>query len=208
MGCRCWSAPSVLPCCAGCRGAADELRKWKQSRRSRENSSSSPATPSLSPKLLGRLRRALVVAAEALHVLQQVGLRSHEGGQLGAVGFNFNGWGNKQRHALDATVAGRVAGLAKATFLEAGLVLEGGGIEVDGEGTAIITESCVLNPNRNPGLSREKCEAELSRLLGLDKIIWLPGIAGKDVTDGHTDGHAHEHAVVLADPCTNRKAKP
>lgn len=111
-------------------------------------------------------------------------------GQLGAVGFNFNGWGNKQRHALDATVAGRVAGLAKATFLEAGLVLEGGGIEVDGEGTAIITESCVLNPNRNPGLSREKCEAELSRLLGLDKIIWLPGIAGKDITDGHTDFYA------------------
>lgn len=110
--------------------------------------------------------------------------------QLGAVGFNFNGWGNKQRHALDATVAERVAGLAKATFLEAGLVLEGGGIEVDGEGTAIITESCVLNPNRNPGLSREKCEAELSRLLGLDKIIWLPGIAGKDVTDGHTDFYA------------------
>ena len=111
-------------------------------------------------------------------------------GELGAVGFNFNGWGNKQRHALDATVAERVAGLAKATFLRAGLVLEGGGIEVDGEGTAIITESCVLNPNRNPGLSKDKCEAELSRVLGLDKIVWLPGITGKDITDGHTDFYA------------------
>ncbi|UGY24361.1 agmatine deiminase family protein [Bradyrhizobium septentrionale] len=111
-------------------------------------------------------------------------------GQLGAVGFNFNGWGNKQRHALDAEVAANVARAAKAVFIKARLVLEGGGIEVDGEGTAIITESCVLNPNRNPGVSRDECEAELSRLLGLDKIIWLPGIAGKDITDGHTDFYA------------------
>lgn len=70
------------------------------------------------------------------------------------------------------------------------LVLEGGGIEVDGEGTAIITQSCVLNANRNSGLSKAQCEAELSRLLGLRKIIWLPGIAGKDITDGHTDFYA------------------
>jgi len=69
-------------------------------------------------------------------------------------------------------------------------VLEGGGIEVDGEGTAIITESCVLNANRNPGVSKAQCEAEPHRLLGLEKIIWLPGIAGKDITDGHTDFYA------------------
>ncbi|GIQ78507.1 agmatine/peptidylarginine deiminase [Bradyrhizobium sp. RD5-C2] len=111
-------------------------------------------------------------------------------GQLGAVGLHFNGWGNKQRHALDAEVAAHVTTAAKATFIKAGLVLEGGGIEVDGEGTAIITESCVLNPNRNPGVSKDKCEAELSGLLGLEKIIWLPGIAGKDITDGHTDFYA------------------
>ncbi|WP_244071244.1 agmatine/peptidylarginine deiminase [Bradyrhizobium sp. Ce-3] len=115
---------------------------------------------------------------------------SDASGQLGAIGFNFNGWGNKQRHALDAAVAERVARAAKAVFVKAGLVLEGGGIEVDGEGTAIITESCVLNPNRNPGVSKDQCEAELSRVLGLDKIIWLPGIAGKDITDGHTDFYA------------------
>ena len=70
------------------------------------------------------------------------------------------------------------------------LILEGGGIEVDGEGTAIITESCVLNNNRNPGWSKSDVEAELGPLLGLDKIIWLPGIAGKDITDGHTDFYA------------------
>lgn len=49
--------------------------------------------------------------------------------------------------------------------------MEGGGIEVDGEGTAIITQSCVLNPSRNPGVSKAACEKELFRLLGLEKII-------------------------------------
>lgn len=54
-------------------------------------------------------------------------------------------------------------------------------------GTALITESCVLNPNRNPGWPEADAEAELGPLLGLDKIIWLPGIAGRDITYGHTD---------------------
>lgn len=111
-------------------------------------------------------------------------------GQLAGVDFNFNGWGDKQSHARDGKVAGFVAQHAGVEALGTSLVLEGGGIEVDGEGTAIITESCVLNPNRNPGLSKAACEKELSRLLGLDKIIWLPGIAGMDITDGHTDFYA------------------
>ena len=69
-------------------------------------------------------------------------------------------------------------------------VLEGGGIEVDGAGTAIITESCVLNANRNPGLGKAAVEAALKEALGLQKILWLPGIAGQDITDGHTDFYA------------------
>ena len=48
----------------------------------------------------------------------------------------------------------------------------------------------MLNSNRNPGVSKAECEEELKRLLGLEKIIWLPGIAGKDITDGHTDFYA------------------
>nr|WKF58504.1 Agmatine deiminase [Paraburkholderia busanensis] len=111
-------------------------------------------------------------------------------GQPGAVGFNFNGWGNKQEHEQDAEIAAFVAQRASAQFVGTRLVLEGGGIEVDGEGTAIITESCVLNANRNPGVSRAQCEAELARLLGVTKIVWLPGIKGKDITDGHTDFYA------------------
>ncbi len=114
----------------------------------------------------------------------------NETGALAGVDFNFNGWGNKQAHANDAKVAARVINLANATPVRSSLVLEGGGIEVDGEGTALVTESCVLNANRNPGVSKAQCEAELKRVLGLKKIIWLPGIAGRDITDGHTDFYA------------------
>jgi len=111
-------------------------------------------------------------------------------GKIAAVDFNFNGWGEKQDYERDALVAGFVSEQAGARQVSTRLILEGGGIEVDGEGTAIITESCVLNRNRNPGVSKAQCEAELMRLLGLDKIIWLPGIAGRDITDGHTDFYA------------------
>ncbi|MDA4634276.1 agmatine deiminase family protein, partial [Escherichia coli] len=86
-------------------------------------------------------------------------------GQLAGVNFNFNGWGNKQEHGGDAEVAEFVTGKTKVETLRTRLVLEGGGIEVDGTGTAIITESCVLNKNRNPGVSRDQCEEELGRLL-------------------------------------------
>ncbi|MGW2662975.1 agmatine deiminase family protein [Nocardia tengchongensis] len=109
---------------------------------------------------------------------------------MAGVDFNFNGWGGKQRHAQDAKVAEIVTGRAGVETLHTGLVLEGGGIEVDGQGTGIITESCVLNDNRNPGWSKADVEAELKYLLGLEKIIWLPGIKGEDITDGHTDFYA------------------
>lgn len=70
------------------------------------------------------------------------------------------------------------------------LVLEGGAIEVDGHGTAMMTESSVLNQNRNPGMSKSEFEALIKPLLGLRKIIWLPGIRGRDITDGHIDFYA------------------
>jgi agmatine deiminase len=111
-------------------------------------------------------------------------------GAKAGVDFNFNGWGAKQDHDQDAKVADFVTKKADVQRNRTKLVLEGGGIEVDGHGTAIITESCVLNDNRNPGVSKSECEAELKKLLGLKKIVWLPGIKGKDITDGHTDFYA------------------
>ncbi len=111
-------------------------------------------------------------------------------GKVGGVDFNFNGWGKKQKYSYDAKVANFVVKKAGVQQIATKLVLEGGGIEVDGSGTAIITESCVLNQNRNPGVSKSECEIQLKALLGLRKIIWLPGIKGKDITDGHTDFYA------------------
>jgi agmatine deiminase len=123
-----------------------------------------------------------------------------DAGQKAAINFNFNGWGNKQRHDLDKGVAPWVAKQAGVKVLGTSLVMEGGCIEVDGHGTAIITESCVLNKNRNPNVSKDQFEDLLMPLLGLDKIIWLPGIKGKDITDGHTDFYARfaRPGVVLA----------
>lgn len=126
-------------------------------------------------------------------------VRNAKGGKA-SIDFNFNGWGKKQAHAQDAKVATFVASKAGVPAIKSTLVLEGGGIEVDGHGTAIITESCVLNANRNPSIGKAQCEVELKRLLGLRKIIWLPGVSGKDITDGHTDFYARfvQPGVVIA----------
>ena len=108
-------------------------------------------------------------------------------GERAGVKFNFNGWGNKQQFGYDSQVADLVTRQAQLPLLSTRLALEGGALEVDGKGTAIITESCVLNSNRNPGWSKADCEAELRRLLGIRKVIWLPGVMNKDITDAHTD---------------------
>lgn len=121
-------------------------------------------------------------------------------GGRGLVDFNFNGWGNKQTHASDAEVADALSYETSATYIASMLTGEGGGIEVDGHGTAIITESCWVNSNRNPGWTRAQIEAELKPNLGLRKIIWLPGIKGKDITDAHVDFYARfaSRGVVVA----------
>ncbi len=121
-------------------------------------------------------------------------------GELGAVDFNFNGWGNKQQHADDAQLATEMAEDAGAEYIRSELVGEGGGIEVDGQGTGIMTESSWINANRNPDWSKAEVEAELKQRLGLRKIIWLPGIKGKDITDAHVDFYARfvKPGVVIA----------
>ncbi|MEM9485937.1 MAG: agmatine deiminase family protein [Cyanobacteria bacterium P01_F01_bin.116] len=111
-------------------------------------------------------------------------------GKIEGIDFNFNGWGQKQTHGHDAKVARFVAEQVGNQAIATPLVLEGGAIEVDGHGTAMMTESSVLNQNRNPGMSKSEFEALLKPLLGLSKIIWLPGIRGRDITDGHIDFYA------------------
>lgn len=114
----------------------------------------------------------------------------NEEGDKAGIDFNFNGWGNKQYHDRDAEVAQFVVQKSGVLLINTKLVFEGGGVEVDGRGTAIVTESCIINDNRNPGWTKADCEEELKALLGLRKIIWLPGLKGADITDGHTDFYA------------------
>jgi agmatine deiminase len=80
-----------------------------------------------------------------------------------------------------------VARRVDARFERAALVGEGGGVECDGDGTLIATESCWVNENRNPGLSRRQIERELLVEFGAEKMIWLPGLRGRDITDDHVD---------------------
>ena len=123
-----------------------------------------------------------------------------DNGALGAVDFNFNGWGNKQQHGKDAKIARRVASEVQASYQRSELVGEGGAIEVDGHGTGIMTESSWINSNRNPDWSKADVEHELKQRLWLRKIIWLPGIKGEDITDAHVDFYARfiSPGVVLA----------
>ncbi|MEM7426517.1 MAG: agmatine deiminase family protein [Pseudomonadota bacterium] len=114
-------------------------------------------------------------------------VKTPDGGNA-AVDFNFNGWGGKQWPGKDADVPDAIAAYLDVPRIEAGIVGEGGGLEYDGEGTLLLTDSCWVNDNRNPGMSQAEIEAELKRVLGAEKVIWLPGVRGQDITDGHIDG--------------------
>jgi agmatine deiminase len=115
-------------------------------------------------------------------------------GSRAAAAFTFNAWGGKYHpHDQDATLGGRIGDLAGVPVYRSTLVAEGGGFLSDGEGTLIIAETCVLNPNRNPGWTKAQAEAELRAMLGVQKVIWLPG----DVTDTETDGHVDGFAALI-----------
>lgn len=168
-----------------------------------------PVTVLHRPGQLAQARSACgTVNVEYLPVaLDDVWVRDYGGcfvtdgaGGLGLVDFNFNGWGRKQAAGNDTRVADLFSEEMEASYLRSALVGEGGGIEVDGAGTAILTESCWINGNRNPGLGKAQIEAELKANLGLRKIIWLPGIKDKDITDAHVDFYARfvEPGVVIA----------
>lgn len=134
-------------------------------------------------------------------------------GARAAAVFTFNAWGAKcLPFDQDAAVGRRVATLASARVFCSDLIVEGGGFLSDGEGTLITAESCVLNPNRNPGWTKAQADAELRAMLGVQKVIWLPGDLTDGATDGHVDGYVafFRPAAVLcetvADPADPRFA--
>ena len=113
-------------------------------------------------------------------------------GNVRGVDWQFNAWGGKEKGLYypwdrDNLVASKVLELAGADRYQAPLILEGGSIHVDGEGTLITTEECLLNRNRNPHLTRNEIESLLTRFLGVTTVIWLGKGCFNDETDGHVD---------------------
>jgi agmatine deiminase len=108
--------------------------------------------------------------------------------KLAVVDWDYNAWGNKYPpFDLDEVVPTRVAELLELPVFYPKMILEGGSIEVNGAGALLTSESCLLNKNRNPDLSREEIEQRLRDFLGVKQIFWLgDGIEGDD-TDGHID---------------------
>ena len=100
----------------------------------------------------------------------------------------FNGWGGKYRtYEEDDQIAPQIAAQLKIEVFKHDIILEGGSIEVNGAGTCLTTEQCLLNENRNPHLSRDQIQARLKQALGVSHFVWLgEGIVGDD-TDGHID---------------------
>jgi agmatine deiminase len=134
-------------------------------------------------------------------------------GRRAAAAFTFNAWGGKyQPFDRDAALGVSLAALAGIPAYRSTLVVEGGGFLSDGEGTLITAETCVLNPNRNPGWTKAEAEAELRAMLGIKKVIWLPGDVTDTETDGHVDGYvafvkpAAVLCEVVADPKDPRYA--
>lgn len=128
----------------------------------------------------------------------------NESGELAASIYHFNAWGKKyESWAKDAAIAHRIAEYLGIRTFSAPLFMEGGGINVDGDGTLLTTEQCVLHDNRNPGLTKAEAEYLFHESLGVAKILWMPGDPDDTETDGHVDGIACfvEPGKVLVEIC-------
>ncbi|WP_327301108.1 agmatine deiminase family protein [Streptomyces goshikiensis] len=111
---------------------------------------------------------------------------------IAGVDTNFNGWGKAgttyaQPFANDAAAAATLLSQYGLDRIQASFVGEGGSLETDGKGTLLATVSSMVNSNRNPGKSQDQVEQAMKAALGIDKVIWVPGLAGQDITDCHID---------------------
>ena len=111
-------------------------------------------------------------------------------GKVAANDWDFDSWGRKYKWELDDLAGTVIAEESGLHHFKPEIVLEGGAIEVNGAGTCVTTESCILNPNRNNGISRDAMETVLKDYLGISKVIWLHGEMEGDDTDGHIDNLA------------------
>ncbi|HYH04719.1 MAG TPA: agmatine deiminase family protein [Bacillota bacterium] len=130
---------------------------------------------------------------------------SNSAGELAGINWIFNAWGGKYAYDLDNQLAPELLKHYGIPCLDVPLVMEGGSIHVDGEGTLLTTEECLLNPNRNLKLNRAEIETYLQRYLNISKIIWLKRGWDGDDTDGHVDNVACFACpgVILAQVCSD-----
>lgn len=117
-----------------------------------------------------------------------------QGGKPVARRFGFNGWGGKYLMDGDQEIGAELAESAGLPVASADWVLEGGALDCDGTGLVVTTEQCLLNPNRNPQLTRSGIEARLERDLGFERVLWL----GDGLINDHTDGHVDNLARFVA----------
>lgn len=115
-------------------------------------------------------------------------------GSRSARRFGFNGWGEKYLMPGDCEIGAELARDAGLAITSTAMILEGGAVDGDGTGLAATTEQCLLNPNRNPHLSRQQIEAELAAQLGFTRVLWL----GDGLINDHTDGHVDNLARFVA----------
>lgn len=120
-----------------------------------------------------------------------------DNGKLGAVNFVFNGWGAQDwaEWDNDQHIGRIVAEAAGATLINSDMVNEGGGIQVDGTGHVVLTETVQLDPGRNPGMTKQQVEAELNRTIGTTSALWLPRGLQRDHDTFGTRGHSDILAV-------------
>ncbi len=119
----------------------------------------------------------------------------NDAGDLAGVDWPFNAWGGLQNGLyfpwdLDDQIAGKILGLEHAQKFRAPKIVEGGAIHVDGEGTVLVTEACLLSEDRNPGATRQEMERVLKDFLGVSHVIWLGAGVPGDETGGHVDNLA------------------
>ncbi|MFE6062738.1 agmatine deiminase family protein [Streptomyces sp. NPDC056431] len=146
-----------------------------------------PAQLKAAQRACGSLVEVIPLDVDDLWARDTVPVFVEEEGRVVGVDLNFNGWGNKQEHENDALVGETLLTKYRIPRVEAPLVAEGGSFETDGEGTLLITESSIVNDNRNRGMSRDEIEDELIETLGVKKVVWLAGVRGEDITDAHVD---------------------
>jgi agmatine deiminase len=163
---------------------------------------SEPVTMAVSEAQFERCREALPASVRVVEMsfddawMRDIGPTFLTGGGgLRGVDWHFNAWGGAEGGLYaswqhDALVARKVLEIEAADRYRAPIVLEGGAIHADGEGTVLTTEECLLNPNRNPELSREQLERVLLEYLGASKVVWLGAGVCDDETDGHVDNLA------------------